>query len=70
MMIDLPRTLAAGSVLAVLLLAACAQDTEAARNPSMPGATGRTIVPGNTSTIADDAEATLQQQRWPIGRGR
>jgi hypothetical protein len=31
-------------------------------NPDVPGATGRTIVPGNTSTIAGDALATRTQQ--------
>jgi hypothetical protein len=70
MKIDLRKTLAAGSLLTVLLLAACVQDSDAARNLSLPGATGRTIVPGSTSTVAGDAEATSQQQKWPVGRGR
>jgi hypothetical protein len=33
-----------------------------ATNPNVPGATGRTIVQGDTSTIAGDARATRIQQ--------
>lgn len=39
----------------------------AASNPNVPGATGRTIIPGNNSTIAGDAEATRQQQTGAYG---
>jgi hypothetical protein len=35
-----------------------------------PGWTGRSVVVGSTSTIAGNAIATEQQQKWPIGRGR
>lgn len=34
----------------------------AASNPNLPGATGRTVIRGNTSTISGDAKATRQQQ--------
>jgi hypothetical protein len=34
----------------------------AAANPNVPGATGRTIVLGDSSTIAGDASATRAQQ--------
>jgi hypothetical protein len=36
--------------------------TSAANNPNVPGATGLTIVPGDRSTIAGDAAATLIQK--------
>jgi hypothetical protein len=36
--------------------------TNTAANPNMPGATGRVIVPGDNSTIAGDADATLMQR--------
>jgi hypothetical protein len=39
----------------------------AASNPNVPGATGRTIIPGNNSTITGDAEATRQQQTGAYG---
>ncbi|HYZ24019.1 MAG TPA: hypothetical protein VE690_17865 [Rhodopila sp.] len=49
-------------------LTACAQGPATmAQGPDSPGWTGRTIVPGNNSTIAGDAEATYQQQKWPYG---
>jgi hypothetical protein len=35
-----------------------------------PGWTGRTIVSGNNSTVAGDAQATGWAQRWAIGRQR
>jgi hypothetical protein len=35
--------------------------------PSTPGWTGRTVVPGNTSTVAGNAAATELQQKWPTG---
>jgi len=43
---------------------------EAARNANVPGWTGRTFVAGSTSTIAGDAVATYNQQKWPNGRQR
>ena len=36
-------------------------------NPNVPGATGRTIVRGDRSTIAGDAEATRMQQEGVYG---
>ncbi|WP_158931012.1 hypothetical protein [Acidisphaera sp. S103] len=39
----------------------------AASNPNVPGATGSTIVRGNTSTISEDAKATRQQQTGAYG---
>jgi predicted small lipoprotein YifL len=33
-------------------------------NPNTPGATGSTVIPGNNSTIAGDAEATHIQKLW------
>jgi hypothetical protein len=60
-------------MLALMSLAGCTQPTmsEEASNPNTLGATGRTIVPGNTSSIAADAVATEQQQKWGApGRGR
>jgi hypothetical protein len=35
---------------------------DAYENPNVPGATGRTIVPGDHSTIAGDAAATQMQR--------
>jgi hypothetical protein len=37
-----------------------AQDTNA------PGWTGRTLVVGSHSTVADDAQATYLQQKWGV----
>jgi hypothetical protein len=57
--------------LAVLGLAACAPPGGVtAAGPNTPGWTGSTVVIGNTSTVAGNAEATYQQQKWPLGRGR
>ena len=53
-----------------LLVTACVRNREDGSNPNVPGATGRTIVPGSNSTMAGDAEATSQQQKWPVGRDR
>ena len=61
---------ASGPLALVLLASACAQTSGSASDLNMPGATGRTIVPGSTSTVAGDAEATSQQQKWPLERGR
>ena len=65
-------TLLAGPLLAIALLSGCAQPTGAsvALTPDTPGSTGRTIVPGNNSSVAGDAAATEMQQKWPIGRDR
>ncbi len=38
-----------------------------AANLNVPGATGRTIIRGNNSTIARDAEATEMQQTGAVG---
>lgn len=65
--------LLAAPLLAIGLLGGCSQSpgtSMVAANPGTPGWTGRTIIPGNNSTIAGNAEATEQQQKWPIGRGR
>jgi hypothetical protein len=65
--------LLAAPLLAIVLLGGCTQSPAAstvAVNPNTPGWTGRTIVVGNNSTIAGDAVATEQQQKWPLGRGR
>jgi hypothetical protein len=66
-------SLAVAPLLAIGLLGGCSQSPSASMvtvNPGTPGWTGRTIIPGNNSTIAGNAEATEQQQKWPIGRGR
>jgi hypothetical protein len=56
----------------LLILAGCAGpvDMQAAQDPNTPGATGRTVVIGSSSTIAGNAEATYNQQKWGYGRGR
>jgi hypothetical protein len=57
--------------IAVLGLAGCVSPGDAsASGPNTPGWTGSTVVVGNTSTVAGDAAATYQQQKWPLGRGR
>lgn len=62
-------TLTAGA--ALIALVGCVQaDRQASFDPNAPGATGRTVVPGSTSTIAGDALATEQQQKWGGGRQR
>ena len=43
---------------------------DAAANANTPGWTGRTIVPGSASTIAGNAQATYDQQKWQSGRQR
>jgi hypothetical protein len=58
-------------LLTVLGLAGCAPPGDAsAAGPNTPGWTGRTVVVGNTSTVAGNAEATYQQQKWQLNRGR
>jgi hypothetical protein len=44
------------------VLTSTGSSVQAADNPLIPGATGRTIVPGNNSTIAGDQSATWQQR--------
>lgn len=65
--------LLAAPLLAIVSLGGCTQIPAAgtvAVDPNTPGWTGRTVVPGNNSTIAGNAVATEQQQKWPFGRGR
>jgi hypothetical protein len=38
----------------------------AAVGPDTPGWTGRTLLPGSTSTINGAAAATYDQQKWPF----
>jgi hypothetical protein len=56
----------------LMALAACSAPSSidanhAERNDSTPGWTGRTQVIGNNSTIAGDAAATYDQQKWGVG---
>ena len=44
--------------------------SQAANTPSTPGWTGRTTVVGSHSTIAGDAVATEQQQKWQLNPNR
>jgi hypothetical protein len=52
--------------LIAVTMTACSQNTPP--TPGGPGWTGQTVVIGNNSTIAGNAEATYQQQRWPLQR--
>jgi hypothetical protein len=58
----------------LLALGACSVPSvdanQAARNANTPGWTGRTVVIGSTSTIAGNALATYDQQKWQLGRDR
>jgi hypothetical protein len=76
------RTIVLASILSALLgscvltsqaLASAPSDAQAAQqsasNPNVPGATGRTIVEGDRSTIAGDAKATRMQQTGAYGGG-
>ena len=55
----------------VALLTGCVQPaTTVAAGPNTPGWTGRTIVPGSSSTVAGNAQATDIQQKWGVGRQR
>ncbi|HEX2941747.1 MAG TPA: hypothetical protein VHO91_11925 [Rhodopila sp.] len=50
-------------------LTGCAQSqtmATATPGPNTPGWTGRTIVPGSSSSLAKDSEATYYQQKWPF----
>lgn len=40
----------------------------AAQSANTPGWTGRTVVIGANSTVAGDAAATYDQQKWQHGR--
>jgi hypothetical protein len=48
------------------LLAACAEAPPHNANANTPGFTGNTIVRGNNSTVAGNADATFLQQKWGI----
>jgi hypothetical protein len=61
---------AAAALTLTLLMGGCAQGNLSAGGPGTPGWTGRTVVVGNNSTIAGDATATENQQKWPLGRSR
>jgi hypothetical protein len=43
--------------------------SSAAQNPNVPGATGRTIVPGDRSTIASDKPATVENKTGAVSTG-
>jgi hypothetical protein len=62
------------TLLIVALLAAptgcSAPSNQTARNANTPGWTGRTFVPGSTSTLAGNAVATDQQQKWSVTPAR
>jgi hypothetical protein len=54
--------------LLLLAIASCAQTPSSqAVAPGTPGYTGRTVVIGNNSTVAGNAEATYLQQKWGYG---
>ena len=57
-------------ILALLSLADCAATQPAGQqaDAKTPGWTGRTVVIGSNSTVAGDAAATYDQQKWPRGR--
>jgi ABC-type phosphate transport system substrate-binding protein len=44
--------------------------SRAAQNANTPGWTGSTFVIGSTSTVAGNAQATYEQQKWGVGRQR
>jgi hypothetical protein len=56
----------AASLMLCTLLAACTRAPPPNANANTPGFTGSTIVPGNDSTIAGNAEATYNQQKWGL----
>jgi hypothetical protein len=59
----MPRLVIALATL--LTLAACAAPSPpGVANANTPGWTGTTVVRGSTSTMADNANATFQQQKW------
>lgn len=40
-----------------------------AKNPTVPGATGRTVVPGSNSTVAGDRAGTIETKTGQTGMG-
>jgi hypothetical protein len=63
------RTLAF-MLLAAEFLSGCSAPPVGDAGPNTPGWTGRSVVLGSTSTIAGDAQATYDQQKWQMGRQR
>jgi hypothetical protein len=59
----------AASLLLGALLAACTEAPPPYADNNTPGYTGRTIVLGNNSTIADDAAATYMQRNGALYPG-
>ena len=58
-------TLALPTLALCALTAACAPPVPpAGANANTPGWTGTTVVLGNNSTIAGDAQATYLEQKW------
>ena len=57
-----PSTTLAHSALAIGNRYSVTPGTPAYRNPTVPGATGITIVPGDRSTISSNWEATILQR--------
>lgn len=53
-----------------LLLAGCAATPPRTADANTPGYTGSAIVVGSSSTLAGDAEATYQQQKWGMSPKR
>lgn len=60
----------AGSALAILGGCTDSGGGGSAADPTTPGATGRSIVRGTSSTIEGDAAATDSQRKWPLGGTR
>jgi hypothetical protein len=59
-------SMALAVVVAVIALASCSSPQRppaADRNPYVPGATGRTDVPGDPSTVAGDRKGTVEQKQ-------
>jgi hypothetical protein len=46
------------------------QGVPPSQNPYVPGATGRTIVQGTNSTMADDSRATVEQRTGTVATGQ
>jgi hypothetical protein len=61
-----------GGLLAILVGCGIGESggSQAVHNPDTPGWTGRTLVMGSHSTVAGDAAATEQQQKWPFNPSR
>ncbi len=58
--------MSASSLLIMVTACSVPDYTATAMNDHTPGWTGRTLIPGNTSTVAGDAAATNSQQKWPF----